>query len=104
MLVTARYRISPGKNTEFQNLIKSEVLPLYKKAKVGLIVNQRGPGGNPNDITMSTAYAKFADMDGGPFVTKQLGTEGAAKLNAKFVGIRTLIDVAVRVRVPELSF
>jgi len=104
MIVTARYRIAPGKQTDFQNLVKSEILPVYKKAKVGLIVSQRGAGANPNDVTMSTAYSKFADMDGGPFITKQLGQEGAAKVNAKFIGIRTLIEVVVRTRVQDLSF
>jgi hypothetical protein len=43
MLVTVRYRIAPGKMTEFQNLMKTEVLPVYKKAKIGMMVNQRGP-------------------------------------------------------------
>jgi len=104
MIVNARYRIAPGKMTDFQNLVKSEILPVYKKAKVGLTVNQRGAGANPNDVTMSTVYSKFADMDGGPFLVKQLGQEGADKVNAKFVGIRTLIEVVVRVREPELSF
>jgi len=104
MLVSARYRIAPGKLTEFRNLVKSEILPVYKKAKVGLIVNQRGAGANPNDVSMSTVYSKFADMDGGPFMVKQLGQEGADKVNAKFVGVRTLIEVVVRTRVPDLSF
>jgi hypothetical protein len=104
MIVTARYRIATGKMAEFENLVKSDVLPVYKKGKTGLIVNRRGAGANPNDVTFSTVYNKFADMDGGPFLTKQLGREGADKLNAKFAGIRNLIDVYVRVRVPDLSF
>jgi len=104
MIVTAHYRVATGKMAEFESLVKSDVLPVYKKAKTGLIVNRRGAGANPNDVTFSTVYTKFADMDGGPFMTKQLGREGADKLNAKFAGIRNVIDVYVRVRVPELSF
>ena len=104
MLVTVRYRIAPGRMPEFLNLMKSEVLPVYKKAKVGLIVNQRGPGANPSDVTISTAYTKFADMEGGPFLTQQLGQEAANRLNAKFVGIRTLIEVVARRKVADLSF
>lgn len=53
---------------------------------------------------MSTVISKFADLDGGPFLTKRLGQDGAAKVNAKFVGIRTLIEVYVRSRVDDLSF
>jgi hypothetical protein len=104
MIVTVRYRIAPGKQQDFQNLMKAEVLPVYKKAKVGLIVNQRGPGANPNEVTLSTAYTKFADMEGGPFMTQQLGQEGANRLNAKFVGVRNVVEVVVRRKVADLSF
>lgn len=104
MIVTVRYRIAPGKMPDFVNLMKAEVLPVYKKAKVGLIVNQRGPGANTSDVTLSTAYTKFADMEGGPFLTQQLGQEAAARLNAKFVGMRNMVEVVVRRKVAELSF
>jgi hypothetical protein len=102
--VSARYRIAPGKFQEFENLVKSDVLPVYKKAKVRFTVNRRGPGTNTSDVTMVTYYSKFADMDGGPFLQKQLGQEAANKLNAKFAGIRTMIEVVTRRRVDELSF
>jgi hypothetical protein len=104
VVVSARYRIAPGKMQDFQALVKSDVLPVYKKAKVRLTVTQRGPGANVNDVTMATGYAKYAELDGGPFLTKQLGTDAAAKLNAKFNGIRTLVEVVVRSRVTDLSF
>ena len=104
MIVSARYRIAPGKMQEFENLVKSDILPVYKKAKTGLTVSRRGVGANPNDVTMSTVYSKFADLDGGTFLVKQLGQAGADRVNAKFVGIRTLIEVLVRRRVQDLSF
>jgi hypothetical protein len=104
MLVTVRYRIAPGKMTEFQNLMKTEVLPVYKKAKIGMMVNQRGPGATPNDVIVSTVYTKLADMEGGPFLTQQLGREGAERLNAKFVGVRNVVEVVVRRKIAELSF
>jgi hypothetical protein len=104
MLVTVRYRIAPGKMPDFQNLMKAEVLPVYKKAKMGMIVNQRGVGANVNDVTVSTAFAKFADMDAGPFMAQQLGKEAADRLNAKFIGIRNIMDVVVRRKVADLSF
>ena len=104
IVVSARYRIAPGKGPDFQALVKSEILPVYKKAKVRLTVTQRGVGANVNDVTMATGYAKYADLDGGAFLTKQLGADGAAKINAKFTGIRTLVEVVVRSRVADLSF
>ena len=102
--ISARYRIAPGKMDDYRALVRSDVLPVYKKAKVTLVVNQRGPGANVNDVTMTTGYQKFAEMDGGPFLTKQLGAEGAAALNAKFAPMRTLVEVVVRHRVDELSW
>jgi hypothetical protein len=104
VVVSVRYRIAQGKMPDFQALVKSDVLPLYKKAKVRLTVTQRGPGANVNDVTMATGYAKYADLDGGAFVAKQLGADGAAKLNAKFAPFRTLVEVVVRHRVADLSF
>ena len=104
VLVTVRYRIAPGKMDQFQALMKSDVLPVYKKAKVYLSVNQRGPGGNTAYVTQVTGYAKFADMNAGPFLTQQLGAAGAAQLNANFTGIRNQIEVIVRRRIADLSF
>jgi hypothetical protein len=104
VIVSARYRIAAGKMPDFIALMKSDVLPLYKKAKVQLIVNQRGPGSNVADVTVSTGYQKYAQMDGGPFLTQQLGADGAAKLNAKFASFRTVVEVVVRHRVDDLSW
>jgi hypothetical protein len=104
VIVAVRYRIAPGKLQEFRDLVKSDILPVYKKAKVQLTVNQRGPGANATDVTMVTGYAKYADLNGGPFLTQQLGQDAAAKINAKFTGIRTQIEVVVRHRVDDLSF
>jgi len=102
--VFARYRIAPGKMPDFQNLVKSDVLPVYKKAKVSFTVSRRGLGANVNDVSTVIGLAKYADLDGGTVLVKQLGQEGADKVNAKFNGIRTLIEVVVRSRVPDLSF
>jgi hypothetical protein len=104
VIVSVRYRIAAGKMPDFIALVKSDVLPVDKKAKVQLVVNQRGPGANAGDVTMSTGYQKYAQMDGGPFLTQQLGADAAANLNAKFASFRTLIEVVVRHRVDDLSW
>jgi hypothetical protein len=104
IIVSVRYRIAPGKFSDFQNLVKTDILPVYKKGKTYMTVNRRSLGTNPNDITMTTGYAKYADLDGGPFLVKQLGQEGADKVNAKFSGIRTTIEVVTRRRLADLSF
>lgn len=104
VVVSVRYRIASGKMADFRDLVKSDVLPVYKKANVRLAVTQRGPGANVNDVTMATGYAKYAELDAGPVLTKQLGADGAAKVNAKFAPFRTLVEVVVRRRVEDLSF
>ena len=104
VLVAARYRLAPGKAAEVREIIRSEVLPVYKKGKVYLAVNARGPGANPNDITMITGFSKYADWDGGPYLTRALGAAEAAKINARMNSMRTLIEVVVRQRVADLSF
>ena len=103
-IVTTRYRIAVGKMDEFQGLVKSELLPVYKKNKVGFLVTRRTLGANTNDVTLSIAYKKYADLDGGPMLTKLVGQESAAKINAKFSGIRTPVETLVRSRVADLSF
>jgi len=104
IIVSARFRIAPGRMQDFESLVKSDILPVYKKAKIRFTVNRRGPGTNTADVTMVTYYSKFADLDGGPVLVKQLGQAGADKVNAKFTGIRTMIEVVARRRVADLSF
>ena len=104
ILVQVRYRIAPGKMQDFINLMKSDVLPVYKKANVEVTVRRRSVGANPNDVVMSSALTKYGDLEGGPFLTKQLGAEASNRINAKFTGIRTVMEVVVRRRVDELSF
>jgi hypothetical protein len=104
VIVSVRYRLAAGKADDIRAIIKSDVLPVYKKGNVYLSVNARGPGANPADITMITGFSKYADWDGGPYLTRALGAAEAGKINAKMNPLRTLIEVVVRQRVADLSF
>jgi hypothetical protein len=99
-----RIRVAPGKMQEVQNILKSDILPVYKKQKSGLTISRRGLGANGNDLGISTPYAKFADLDSGGPLVKELGAEGTAKLLAKTNGMVTVIENVVRNRVADLSF
>ena len=104
-----RVRVAPGKAQDYQNFIKNEVLPLYKKAKaegkvLGYSVSRRSFGSNNSEFTVTTYYSKFADLDGGPVLTRMLGQEGVAKLFAKSTGLSTTIETVVRRRVADLSY
>jgi len=104
IIVSTRIRIAPGKFTDFQNLVKTEVLPIYKAANVSLTVSSRSLGANPTDVTLSSGMNKYADLDAGSPLLQKLGPEGVAKLLAKFTGISTVIEQVVRARVADLSF
>ena len=106
---STRLRVAPGKRQEYTNFVKNELLPLYKKAKAegkiaGYRTSARGFGANTNEITVTTYYNKFADLDGGPLLTRMLGQEGVAKLFSKTTGLTTNIETVLRRRVPDLSF
>jgi hypothetical protein len=104
ILVSTRVRVAPGKMPDFENLMKTDILPAYKKVKVVLTVNRRGLGANSNDVTISAGYSKYADLDAPNPVVKALGPDGAAKLLGKFTGVATLVEQVVRSRVDDLSF
>jgi len=106
---TVRRRITPGKNQEYRAYIQNDLLPIYKKAKAegkiaGFSVNTRGMGSVPGEMTLTTSYNKFADMEGGNLMTRMLGQEAAQKLQAKAAGLSTIVESYVRVRNNDLSF
>jgi hypothetical protein len=103
--VYTRVRVASGKMQEYQNFLKTEVLPLYKKANVRYTVVRRGLGANTNDLTqVSSVGDKYADLDKGSVLTRALGADGTARLLAKTAGMATLIEQVVRRRLPDLSY
>lgn len=107
--VTTTFRVLPGKGQDYENYIKTDLLPVYKKAKAegkiaGYSFNRRGLGSNPLYRTQTIYMNKFADMDGGPPMDSMLGPEAAAKLRAKSAGMGTVTEQVVRRRIAELSF
>jgi len=105
IMVTARYRVGPGKMQDYQDFLKSDLMPLYKKAGQRYVVSRRGLGANNNDVVEQVFVGnKYADLDAGPLITRTLGADGAAKLAAKRATMATLVEQLVRRRVPELSY
>jgi hypothetical protein len=106
---TIRYRITPGKNQDYEDYLKADVLPLYAKAKAaekiaGYSVSRRGPGANTRDRTLVIYSDKVASMEAGTVLVQMLGPEAAAKLTAKSANLASLVEVVVRRRVPDLSY
>ncbi len=104
MGVFTRLRVAPGRMQDYQNYLKTEILPLYKKANARYQVSRRGLGANSNDVVQVSFVTKFADLDAGSVLTRALGAEGVAKLLAKSAGMATLVEQVVRRVVPDLSF
>ena len=104
MIVSTLIRVAPGKMQDVQNIIKSDVLPVYQKGKTPLTVNLRGMGANPNDLVVTSPIANYGELDAPSPLERGLGQEGLAKLLAKFTGMVTPIETIVRTRVADLSF
>jgi len=102
--VFTRVRVATGKLEDYEALVKSEILPIYKKAEVGMTVSRRGLGANANDVVQISWLNKMADIDLGSPITRALGPAGGAKLLAKTAGMATLVEQVVRRRVPDLSY
>jgi len=102
--VFTRVRVATGKLEDYETFVKSEILPIYKKADVGMTVTRRGLGANANDVVQVSWLTKMADIDAGSPITRALGPAGAAKLLAKTAGMATLVEQVVRRRVPDLSY
>jgi hypothetical protein len=107
--ISTRVRIAGGKADEYENFIKTDLLPIYKKAKAegkiaGYVVSRRSLGANNQERTQTVYLSKFSDMDGGPALTRMVGEQAAGKLLAKGRMMSTLIEQVVRRRVNELSF
>ncbi|MBI3665947.1 MAG: hypothetical protein HY236_06940 [Acidobacteria bacterium] len=101
----SRFRVPTGKGPEFENFIKTEILPVLKKADIGgYLVHQVAFGGSGNDWVILTLYNKFADFDGGPLLLRLLGQEGFNKFLAKASGLATQLESSVQRYNTELSY
>jgi hypothetical protein len=80
--------VMPGRAAAFEDMVKTDIVPIMKKADViGYFVNQSMFGGDGNGYTTIVFLDSFAELDkGSPFV-RALGPAGAQKFLAKFAGV-----------------
>jgi hypothetical protein len=102
--VTVFHLAPGGKVAAFNQYMKDDYLPAMRKADVAnLWLSRPIFGGDLSDRVMVRPLHKLAVLDGGPVLTKALGAEEAAKINAKMSGIvESTHFTIVRVR-PDLS-
>ena len=105
MAVVNFVQIAPGRNMEYENLIKTDVLPAMKKADVlAYLVSQTVLGGNANEYVGVTVLDKYADLDKGNPLLRALGQDGFNKYLQKTAGIIVHQErIVVRYRA-DLSF
>jgi len=105
ILVLSINHVAPGRGGDYQNFIKTDLLPIQKQGQVKrFTVSQVIFGGDANEYRTATFVDKFSDLDAGPAVVRVLGPEGAAKLTQKTMGIVTSVQRGVYVRNDALSF
>lgn len=106
---SAVLRPPQGKIQDYLTYLRTDVLPVMKKAKAagkiaGYRVSIRGVGAAAGEMTTTTYYSKFADMDAGNPVVQMLGAAAAAPITAKGAALASNVQVIIRRRVADLSF
>jgi hypothetical protein len=94
----------PGKAAEFEAFIKSDVVPVMRKARLGYAVSQTILGGDINGFTSLIFYDSFAEIGKGHPFQRVLGVEGERQLNEKAAAFVAHVERSVLRYVPELSF
>jgi hypothetical protein len=104
MAVVTMVRVAPGRTTEFENFIKSDLLPVIRKADLkGYYISQTVLGGDANEYTALALIENFAEIGKGEPLARVLGQDGANKLRQKLAGIVTNVERSVYRYVPDLS-
>jgi hypothetical protein len=80
--------VVPGRASTFENLVKTDILPVMKKANViGYFVSQSMFGGDGYGYTSVVFFDSFAEIGKGSPFLRVLGPAGSASLLAKFAGV-----------------
>jgi len=93
MAIVTTVHVAAGRGADFQNLLKNDIVPAYKKAGVQQYwVYENGFGGDPNEWTTLLLYKKYADLETGVPLAKAMGQEGYDKFLAKTAGVITSVN------------
>ncbi len=102
-------RALPGKMQEYLAFYKAAVVPALQKAKAdgkiaGSVLSTRGVGALSRELTATTLYNKFADLDGPNPVVAAVGSDSATAIGAKTDVLTTTSQTYVRRRIADLSY
>ena len=96
--------VAPGKVADYEAFVKTDVLPIMRKVRVGYAVDQTIIGGDISAFSSLIFYDSFADIGKGHPFQRVLGVEGERQLQAKAAAFVTHVERHVIRFVPELSF
>lgn len=106
MAVVAFVSVTPGRNADYENHIKNEVLPVVKKSDVkGYWFHRTTLGGDANEYVIVTLHDNYAELEKGPPQRRVLGPEGAMRLAQKLPAgtIAHMERIVLRLN-PELTY
>ena len=108
-LFVSRYRAMPGRNADYMNFVRTEMMPVMRQAQedgsfAGLSVWVSAQGGEANLITLNMFYDDFGPLDGPPPIAKTLGPQGTREFLVKGAGLIQPIEQLVLRRMDALSY
>ena len=104
LAVVHSVRVAPNRNSDYENYLKNDFVPVMKQAGVTYLVSQTIFGGDGNEYVTLTMRDSFADLDKGPVLIQALGAEAAQKLVEKMpAGAVVHLERSIARFVPELS-
>jgi hypothetical protein len=103
--VLVRRRIASFRDSDYENYLKNEYLPLFKKADgAGIVVSRVRFGGESGIYNVAIPIYDLAEFDGLLPVPKSIGQEAFRKLQQKgLAGVVVSTDMRVLQLRPELS-
>jgi hypothetical protein len=97
--------VQPGKNLEFEDLVKTMILPAMKKASVkDYWLNRTVLGGPMGEYSILFIFDKWAELDSAPTLQKALGPEGYKQFMGKISTIVARSDNMVAATQASMSY
>jgi hypothetical protein len=105
LAVVTSIHVAPNRNSDFENFVKNDYIPVMKQAQVTYLVSLTIFGGDANEYVTLTMRDSFADLDKGQVIVQALGQEGAQKLMQKIpAGTVVQVERSISRFMPDLSF
>ncbi len=106
MAVVNHFHVVPGRNSEFEEFMRNEWLPVIRRSQIrGFWVAQTQFGGDPNEYITLALHESYAEIDRGSPAARVLGQERGAELFRRLTRDNVIrLERGVSRFVPELSF